>query len=377
MSRSQFSEPEVEETLTSVDQVESIVCVDAHLQPTLDAILPHIDDQYSEFKQWADKAASPGLELNPITAPSPLYQYEHEKAEEGKHAYFFNDLREVDELYDKMEELGIDMAVANDLGGSPLKKPEYMPAYINGRNNWLLEQFDRYDNIVGNIAISTNAAIDEMAEEIDRRADEENVVGIQWYGHIYPLPGDPKYDPIYEAAEANDLPISIHTATTNRGWPNQFWWSQTYAEDHVYEHPFSHQVNIASMVLNGLFERFPDLTFVNQESGLGHLPYLFQRMDDAYRNMPHEFPQIDQLPSKYVDSNLYFGTQPLGHTGHHNNQIAWTAEMVGTENIMWSSDAPHPDFDTPEELFNRVHNHFSADQINRMMGGSAKEVFGL
>jgi predicted TIM-barrel fold metal-dependent hydrolase len=377
MSKSHFPEPEVENQLTSIDQVDSVVCADAHVAPTLDAILPYVDDQYREFKQWAEKAASAGLELNPGSTPSPIYQYEHEKAEQERDAYFLSDLHGAEDLYDMMDELGIDKAVANDLGLTPLKKPKYLPGYVNGRNNWLIEQFDRYDEIVGNITISTNGAIDEMAEEIHRHGDENSVVGIQWFGHIYPLPGSSKYEPIYEAATEHDLPISIHTGTGNRGWPNQFWWSQTYAEDHVYEHPFSHQVNIASMVLNGLFERFPDLTVVNQESGLGHLPYLIQRMDDVYRNMPHEFPQIDKLPSKYVDSNMYFGTQPLGHTSYQKNQIAWTAEMVGPENIMWSSDAPHPDFDTPEELFTRINHRYSAETINQIMGGNAKEVFGI
>lgn len=217
-----------------------------------------------------------------------------------------------------------------------------------------------------------------MAEEIDRLADEKSIVGIQFIGTpMDPLPGHRKYDPIYEAAERNGLPISIHTATGNRGWPQQFWWSQTYAEDHVYEHPFSHMVNIASMVMNGVSERFPGLNFVCQEAGLGYVPYLIERMDMAYETMGYDLPELERRPSEYVDGSFYFSTQPLGHTGAHPRQVAWTIDMIGPENVMFASDSPHPDFDTPEELFNRINRHFEAEQVQKIMGGTAKELFGI
>lgn len=377
MSQSDFGGT-VEDSLSSLENVNSVIEVDGHVQDTLDSILPYVDDQYDEFIEFVEKSPVPGMEMNPSTTPSPLYQYEHRKEQEGREAYFFVDERPVDELKQQMDEIGIDKAVANNLGGSPIKNDRLIPGYINGSNNWLLEQFDRFDNIVGNMAISHHGKINEMAEEIDRLADEKSIVGIQFIGTpIDPLPGHQKYDPIYEAAERNSLPISIHTATGNRGWPEQFWWSQTYAEDHVYEHPFSHMVNVASMVMNGVSERFPDLNFVCQEAGLGYVPYLIERMDMAYETMGYDLPELEKQPSEYVDDNFYFSTQPVGHTGAHPRQIAWTVDMIGPENVMFGSDSPHPDFDTPEELFNRINRHFEADQVQNIMGGTAKELFGI
>lgn len=378
MAQSQFSRPEVEDKLTSIDDVDVIVEADGHVQNTLDAILPHVDDEYEAFTEFVERSPVPSTELNPSNTPSPLYQYEHQKEAEGKKAYFFTDERGAAELKEKMDELGIDKAVANNLGGTPLRNPRLVPGYVNGTNNWLLDQFDRYDDIVGNMVISHHHAIDEMAEEIDRLAGEKNVVGIQFIGTpINPLPGHRRYDPIYEAAESHGLPICIHTATGNKGWPEQFWWSQTYAEDHVYEHPFSHMANIASMVLNGVFERFPDLEFLCQEAGLGYVPYLLERMDTAYETMGYDLPDIDRRPSDYVDDNIYFASQPLGHTETHFDQIAWTVDMVGPENVIFSSDSPHPDFDTPEELFGRIRHYFEADTVQRIMGTNAVELFGL
>jgi len=369
---------EVDDRLTSIDQVGAIVETDGHLQDTLDSILPHVDEEYEEFVEFVERSPAPGMEMNATTTPSPLYQYEHRKEQEGRDAYFFVDERPIDDLAEKMDEIGIDKAVANNLGGSPIKGERLIPGYINGTNNWLLEQFDRYDHIMGNMAISHRGAIDEMAEEIDRLADEKSIVGIQFFGTpIDPLPGDRKYDPIYEAAEDHGLPISIHTGTGNRGWPQQFWWAQTYAEDHVYEHPFSHMANIASMVMNGVPERFPDLEFLCQEAGIGYVPHLLERMDMAYETMDYDLPELERRPSEYVADNFYFATQPLGHTEAHPQQIAWTVDMIGTENVVFSSDSPHPDFDTPEELFDRIRGYFEADEINDVMGRNAEELFGI
>lgn len=377
MSKAGFGR-EVDDRLSSLDQVDVVVETDGHLQDTLDSILPYVDDEYAEFKEFVEQSPAPGLEMNATTTPSPLYQYEHRKEAEGRDAYFFVDERPIDELADLMDEIGIDKAIANNLGGSPIKGERLVPGYINGTNNWLLEQFGRYDHIVGNMAISHHGAINQMAEEIDRLASEKSIVGIQFFGTpINPSPGDRKYDPIYRAAERHGLPISIHTGTGNRGWPEQFWWSQTYAEDHVYEHPFSHMSNIASMVLNGVTERFPDLDFLCQEAGIGYVPYLLERMDTAYETMGHDLPQLEKRPSEYVDDSIYFATQPLGHTGTHPDQIAWTVDMIGPENVVFSSDSPHPDFDTPEELFDRIRHYFEADEINAIMGQNAEELFGL
>jgi hypothetical protein len=46
---------------------------------------------------------------------------------------------------------------------------------------------------------------------------------------------------------------------------------------------------------------------------------------------------------------------------------------------MFATDHPHPDFDTPEELFNplRTNDRFTAEDIGAMMGGNAVELFDL
>ncbi len=68
--------------------------------------------------------------------------------------------------------------------------------------------------------------------------------------------GRQRYWPIYEAAAEAGLPVGIHAfgysghAMTNGGWPS------FYIEE-VQEHATSAQAQVASLVVEGVFERFP------------------------------------------------------------------------------------------------------------------------
>jgi predicted TIM-barrel fold metal-dependent hydrolase len=51
--------------------------------------------------------------------------------------------------------------------------------------------------------------------------------------------------------------------------------------------------------------------------------------------------------------------------------------MAGVDNVLWTADIPHPDFDTPEELFDRIKGYFSPDELNKLMGKNAEKLYGL
>jgi predicted TIM-barrel fold metal-dependent hydrolase len=99
----------------------------------------------------------------------------------------------------------------------------------------------------------------------------------------------------------------------------QYWWNETYAEDHTLFHPFSLMWDVTSMVFRGIPERFPDLDFVFSEAGIGWVPYVEARMDDHYMEYTYDIPMLERLPSEYMRERFHFATQPLGHTVHNPN----------------------------------------------------------
>ncbi len=96
------------------------------------------------------------------------------------------------------------------------------------------------------------------AAEIERRAGDPRFVQVLLLARTAEPLGRRKYWKLFEAAERNDLPVGIHFgglgghAITGSGWPS------FYLEDHV-GMPQTFQAQLASLVFEGVFERFPNL----------------------------------------------------------------------------------------------------------------------
>lgn len=101
------------------------------------------------------------------------------------------------------------------------------------------------------------------------------------------------------------------------------------------------------------------------------------RLDDHYMDMSHEVPALNKLPSEYISDQFFFTTQPVGMTARNNEHLAWMVDMIGPENVMYSADIPHPDFDPPNEVFDRIYQYFDADTVRGIMGENAGNVYDL
>lgn len=368
------------ETITDLAELDIIVDADAHAQETFDDILAHLDDGHQSFADFLERSPAPGTEMDLYASPTPTYLYENIKAEDEQSGGLYDPQR-LERTAELAAELGIDRAVINptlNINLDFVRTAEYALGMMNGYNNWIVAELDDHDNMVGNVLVAPQAP-ETAAEEIDRMAGEPDIVGVQLHGTgLVPPAGHPMYDPIYEAAADHDLPVCMHTSGAGmKSFPEQSMWAETYAEDHVTQHPFAHMWNLSSLVLRGVPERFPDVRFVLQEAGIGYIPYLLKRLDTAYHEFGHEVPALDRPPSEVVPETFFWTTQPLGHTAETPRHLAWLVALVGPENLMFSADIPHPDFDTPAELFDSIRPYFDADDIRGMMGENALEVFDL
>jgi predicted TIM-barrel fold metal-dependent hydrolase len=364
--------------LTAVDELDVVVEADGHVTAHPEMTFPYMDDEFNDVKEFYDKSPSAGLENSPLYVASPIYVYEYMKMREGKDASPLGPPSGAEELQEAMNEPNVDKAIANNLGAVPNRTPRHSKAVANAYNNWFIEEFEGYPNIYGNLVL-TPLDPEFAAREIQRIGNEDSVVGAQFLGTLLvnPLPHHPQYDPVWEAAETADIPINIHTGTGAYAFPRQFHWSETYAEDHVSAHPMQHISLLTSLVFGGVFERYPGLNIVMQEAGIGYIPPLLKRLDDIYRDIGYDLPDVHKRPSEYIRDSVYFCTQPLGHTAENPEHIARLIKMIGTDNVMWFADIPHPDFDTPTELSDRIKSNFAPDEINKIMGKNAEKLMGI
>ena len=103
-------------------------------------------------------------------------------------------------------------------------------------------------------------------------------------------------------------------------------------------------------IMGGVFERFPRLKVVFVEPGLGWVPWWLYIVDDLTQRQGYDFPAITELPSHYFRQNVFltFIDEP--------NAVRHAHECLGIENIMWSSDYPHPVSSWP-------HSHMLVDKM--------------
>jgi predicted TIM-barrel fold metal-dependent hydrolase len=368
-------------TVSSTEELDVIVDTDAHILESIDDFFPYFDSRFEASKQIVSNANRPRENIYSVTHGLPsraMFQREHlaDKPRRKEEGYTPN------EKLKEMGDFGIDYGVLDptlNLSLTTCENRQIAAGLANAYNSWVLDQYaDEVDEFKVNLLVAPQKP-ELAAEEIDERADEDDTVGIMIpnTGALPPL-GHEMYDPIYQAAEDNDLPVCMHggNGATFRGFPTQRQWNESYTENHVIVHPFGHMWGLTTMMVRGVPERFPDLDLVFQESGIGWIPYTIWRLDDHYLLRPYEF-HIDRLPSEYIAEQCYFTTQPLGHTVNNPKHLAYAIEMAGPENIMFSSDLPHSDFDTPDELFSRIHDHFDEETVRGIMGETAIDVFDI
>jgi predicted TIM-barrel fold metal-dependent hydrolase len=146
-------------------------------------------------------------------------------------------------------------------------------------------------------------------------------------------------------------------------------------ESHSLGFGVSNQIQLTSVILQGIPERFPDLKFVFQESGLFWVPMMQYRLDEYFLKRRSEAPLLQALPSEYIRDRFYFGTQPIEAPKDQRHLEMVFDAANGTEHFIFCSDYPHFDYDHPSAI-TRLR-FLSPEQRSQVFAGNALNVFKL
>ncbi|SEH18099.1 hypothetical protein SAMN04487967_3625 [Natronorubrum sediminis] len=364
----------------------TIVDTDSHVTETLEDLIPYVERQNPGVVRFLENAADARRDVYSATrataafsqTPGPL-----DGQETGSSDIVNSPVREPSVKIELMEQFDIDYSILSpglNLNLATVNHDSTAAAIAQAYNSWLTDTFlDVHDGFRAT-AIVAHQKPAKAAEEIDRMASEDDIVGIQLPGSgLVPPAGHTWYDPIYEAAEDHGLPVVMHSGNNGASavFPIQRQWAETFLEDHAFTFPVESMWHLISLVCQGVPERFPDLEFVLQECGIEWLPWLMWRLDDHYLQNSQDVPLLRRMPSEYIKEHFYITSQPLGHT-ERNDHLASIVEMAGgEETLLFAMDHPHPDFDTPEELYNPLCAGLDGDSISQIMGETALELFDI
>jgi predicted TIM-barrel fold metal-dependent hydrolase len=181
--------------------------------------------------------------------------------------------------------------------------------------------------------------------------------------------GDPYYLPIFDAAVRNDLAITLHHCGHTRsalGYPRyQIEWHATAI-------PQTMMCQLASMICNGVFDRFPELKVVVLESGFTWIPHFMWRMDEHFRSLRVEIPWVKRKPSDILRAQVRVSTQPA-ETLSKRQFLGLLEQMETDEMLVFSTDYPHWDSDSPSRA---LPASLSAELQQKIFCGNAASAFG-
>lgn len=185
--------------------------------------------------------------------------------------------------------------------------------------------------------------------------------------------GSRYYDPIYELLQDLDCAFATHefmglnapTAGSDR--------YNTFTEWHTVVHSHEAQHACLSMIVNGVFERFPRLRCAYMEAGCGWLPSWLHRIDEHLELAgANEFPELTMNATEYFKRNCWISTEC------EDPFVADVIRWMGDDHIVFETDFPHPDSKYPHatrHFLELLPDQISEDAKRKILWDNAVDLY--
>jgi predicted TIM-barrel fold metal-dependent hydrolase len=160
---------------------------------------------------------------------------------------------------------------------------------------------------------------------------------------IYAVAGwptvEPEDDRFWEAALELEMPLTTHGIGTA---PTVVWPPRERVE--ALPAGMLRGLVGTQFILSGVLDRLPDLRFFFAETGIGWLPFTYQVLDELHEryNLWSDY-QLTKAPSEYFKKHFFWSFM-VDRVGIDQRDV------IGIDQIMWSTDFPHMNTDWPESL---------------------------
>jgi predicted TIM-barrel fold metal-dependent hydrolase len=222
--------------------------------------------------------------------------------------------------------------------------PELQAAMTRAYNRW---GADMRESSNGRVITSGPVPLNDVGRAVEEIQYAHDELGIRcfWtrpgYTNHRNL-GDRYYDPIYELLQDLDCAFATHEFMGLNAQTEGVDRFDTFTEWHTVVHAHEAQNACLSMIVNGVFERFPRLRTAYMEAGCGWLPSWLHRIDEHLEMAGDwEFPELTMNATEYFKRNCWISTEC------EDPFVADVIRWLGDDRIVWESDFPHPDSKYP------------------------------
>ncbi len=337
---------------------QSLIDCDVHVNvPGMPALLPYLDEQ------WRDSIIDRGLNsLESVNYPpnAPLTARPDWRGKAGEPPNSLAALRR-----DVLDRWNVDLAICNCLYGMQLLFSEDMAAaFAKAINDWVAKEWlDRDPRLRASIVVPMQNT-DLAVAEIERCAPDRRFVQVLVLAMGEAPLGRRQYWPVFETAQRHDLPLGIHAGSSFRHAVTSLGWPSWYAEDYCAQAQ-GFQAQLASLVCEGVFAKYPKLKVVLLESGVTWLPAFLWRLAKFWRGVRAEVPWVDRSPGEIVRQHVRLTLQPFDAPDDPEATARLVDHLQSDEMLLFSSDYPHWQFDgdamMPAGIPQRLHDRIRRD----------------
>jgi 5-carboxyvanillate decarboxylase len=274
-----------------------------------------------------------------------------------------------------MDATGIDRQIISLTAPGPqIFDADRAVAMATQANDQLSEACQRHpDRFTGLTAVAPQDP-KRAAAEIERGASRLGFKGVIINSHTHDeYLDDPKFWPIFEAAEALDTPIYLHPNTPSRGLIGPLL--DAGLDGAIFGFAVETGLHLLRLIVAGVFDRFPRLKIV-----VGHLgealPFWMSRLDymHAATIRSRRYPQLKELaarPSEYLRRNVWATTSGMAWAP----AILFTREVLGGDRVLYAMDYPYQY--VAEEV--TVHDELPLSPADKkaLFQTNAERTFGL
>ncbi|MFN8721414.1 MAG: amidohydrolase family protein [Rhodospirillales bacterium] len=270
-----------------------------------------------------------------------------------------------------VEEPGVRFAVLNCLYGGQLALSEPMAtALCRAVNDWIAAEWLARDPRLRASILVPPQDPEAAAAEIDRLAADRRFVQVLLPLTTELMLGKRFHWPLYAAAERHGLPVGFHAGGPAAVPPSAGGWP-SHSVEYLQVVGQTGPALLASLVLEGVFDRFPRLKVVVVECGFAWVPAFAWRLDGHHERLGGEVPDLKRRPSDYLRDHVRYTTQPIEEP-ERPEDLRWLFGAIGWDRLMFSTDYPHWDYDDPRRS---IPIALSQDERRRLFFGNALDTY--
>lgn len=247
-------------------------------------------------------------------------------------------------------------------------------ALAKSSNDFLVDAIRRHPDRFAGLAAVAPQDPQAAAKELERGVKTLGLKGAIINSHTRgEYLDDPKFWPIFEAAESLNVPVYIHPNTPSAAMIQPFL--ERGLDGAIFGFAVETGLHILRIIVSGVFDRFPKLKIVVGHLGEG-LPYWLFRIDFMHHRMvaANRYASVQRLqrkPSEYIRENLYVTTSGMAW----EPPILYAQSVLGMDRVMYAMDYPYQF--VPEEVAVTDDLPISDSDKAKLYQTNAERVFAL